>query len=66
MKKWTIRNIVVLFPNEWNKDMVMAWVNANYIRVCPICNKIDVSYDHFNKCNPTELYIREINNYYKD
>lgn len=51
LNKWRIKNKIVLFPKEWDKTVVMKWLNADYIRVCPVCSKIDVSYDHFNSCN---------------
>lgn len=54
MRKWQIKDEVVLFPKEWNKDKVLNWVNSNHIRMCPVCKKLDVSYNHFNSCNPAE------------
>lgn len=59
MIKWKIRNKIVLFPEDWNKDRVMKWINAKHIRMCPICNKLDVTYDHFNNCNPSEQRVAQ-------
>lgn len=48
MNKWKIKKEIVLFPLNWDKEKVMNWINAKHIRICPICGKIDVSYNHFN------------------
>lgn len=67
MQKWKIKDEIVLFPKNWNKDKVLKWVNAKHIRVCPKCSKIDVSYKHFNDCNPSKQKAiqmnRDMNNY---
>jgi capsid portal protein len=48
---WKVQKNIILFPKKWNKSQVMDWLNAKYIRVCPICSKVDVSYTHFNDCS---------------
>jgi capsid portal protein len=59
--KWKLKDSIVLFPIEWNKQEVLDWVNAKYIRVCSLCDKLDVSYDHFNHCNPQQEKVNRIN-----
>ena len=55
MNRWKLKNKIVSFPKEWDKKRILRWVNNNgAIRICPICDKLDVSYDHFNNCNPSE------------
>ena len=61
MNEWKIRDKIVLFPKHWNKTKVLKWVNAQYIRICPNCDKIDVSYDHFNSCNPSQERVNRLN-----
>ena len=67
MEKYKLRGEVVSFPKSWTKDTITNWINADYIRTCPNCNKLDVSYNHFNTCNPAEQRAiqmnRDINNY---
>lgn len=67
MKEWLIKGEKCLFPNDWNKNKIFKWVNDSSIKTCPICGKLDVLYDHFNKCNPAEQaairFNREMNNY---
>ena len=59
-----IRGEVLKFPKDWNKDKIVQWVNTD-IRVCPICNKVDVEYDHFNSCDPVMEKQKCLNKYYK-
>lgn len=53
MIKWKVKDEVVLFPKDWSKQEVLNWINCKAIRICPICEKLDVAYDHFNNCNPS-------------
>lgn len=66
LTKWKVKDRVYSFPEDWTKDKVLSFVNTN-IRVCPVCSKIDVGLDHFDKCNPTAETIRQerIQDYYK-
>ena len=59
--KWKVKDKVILFPKEWTKNEVMKWINAGYIRVCPRCGKLDVTYDHFNKCDIGKEMAIQIN-----
>lgn len=61
MKKWKVKDEIISFPKDWDKNRILKWINARYIRVCPVCSKIDVSYNHFNTCNPTEEKVLQIN-----
>ena len=65
MNKWEIKDKIYLFPKSWNKDQIFKYCNTA-IKVCPICNKIDVGLNHFSKCDPqTEaLRQRRIEDYY--
>ncbi len=54
MRKWKVKNEIILFPQEWDKSKILQFINAEYIRKCFICGKIDIPYDHFNNCNPAE------------
>lgn len=60
-KLWVIKNQKIKFPDNWNKAKILKWCNEEAIRICPICNKLDVSYDHFNECNPKEQAVIRIN-----
>ena len=59
--KWKIKDKVIFFPKKWSKNEVMKWINVEYIRVCPRCNKIDVTYDHFNECDIGKEIATQIN-----
>jgi hypothetical protein len=61
MVSWEVKGKNIKFPTSWGKDKIMSWVNADYIRICPNCNKLDVSFDHFNYCNPQEQEVIQIN-----
>jgi hypothetical protein len=61
MNQYKIRNEIVNFPESWSIDAIMIWVNAGYIRTCPNCSKIDVSYNHFNTCNTSEQRAIQMN-----
>lgn len=66
LTKWKLKDKVYSFPSDWTKDIILQFANTD-IRVCPICSKIDVWLDHFDKCNPTAESIRQarIQDYYK-
>ena len=48
MRKWKVKGIVYDFPEKWNIDDVLSFVNED-IKVCPICYKVDVNSNHFSK-----------------
>lgn len=66
LKKWKIKDKVYSFPSNWNKDRVLQFANTD-IKFCPNCGKVDVSLNHFDKCNPQEEALRQerIRDYYK-
>jgi hypothetical protein len=43
---WLIKGKKIKFPANWNKDIILKWCNEEAIRICPICHKLDVCYDH--------------------
>ena len=47
---WKIRAEVYPFPESWERDEVVRWVNTD-IKVCPFCNKVDAGISHFEKDN---------------
>lgn len=49
--KWSIQNKVYSLPFK-TKEEVVRFVNTD-IKVCPHCNKVDVSLSHVDKCNDT-------------
>lgn len=62
MREWIIAGKIVKFPSDWGKKDVMKWVNnGGIIRMCLKCEKLDVTYDHFNECNPNEQYAIHFN-----
>lgn len=62
MNTWKIKNKLIKFPKEWNKKKVLEWINNNEsIRVCPICEKIDVDIAHFNTCSSSEQTAIKMN-----
>ena len=48
MNKWKIKGEVYNFPRSWSIDDVVRFVNTD-LKVCPICWKVDVGINHFNK-----------------
>lgn len=53
MIKWKVKDEIVLFPKDWGKQEVLKWINCKAIRICPVCKKLDVAYNHFNSCDPS-------------
>ena len=46
-------------PFQTKKDL-LCWLNTN-IKVCPYCEKVDVSIDHVEHCCYENRAIREMN-----
>lgn len=48
MAAYLIRKEKHYFPNEWDKDKVVQFVNTD-IKVCPVCDKVDIRLDHLDR-----------------
>lgn len=57
---WLVKKIKYRFPDNWNKNKVLSFVNENY-KICPFCGKFDIALNHLNECNST-FEEQEINN----
>ena len=56
--RYKIRDEILFFPANWSKESIVKWMNQS-MRICSICEKIDVHYDHFEHCDPVgERYNR--------
>ena len=55
---YTVKNKKYKFPDNWNKQKVLKFVNTGY-KTCPYCGKFDISLSHLNSCSGNSVIVRD-------